>query len=110
MKLHSLERISLTEFFNPRQKLVELLKQDQYTPLSIEDQVVMIFSGVRGYLRSISLSDIASFEEKLLNFVHTKQIVKPFMEVMKDELKAHEDVVAQVLTHFIDNEFTGTNN
>ena len=86
-------------------KLTELLKQDQYKPLSIEDQVYMIFSGVRGYLKTISLNEIAKFEEGLLSFVNEKKVILPFKEVLKDELKEHESVVDHILTHYIENEF-----
>lgn len=93
------------ELLERGKKLTELLKQDQYSPLSIEDQVIMIFSGVRGYLRSIPLRGIASFEKQLLSFIHAKQLFLPFVEVLKDELEEHEEVMDKVLTHFIDNEF-----
>lgn len=94
------------ELLERGKKLTELLKQDQYAPLSIEDQVIMIFSGVRGYLRSVPLKAIASFEVQLLNFVHSTKVLAPFVEVMKDDLKANEAVMDKVVTHFIDNEFT----
>lgn len=94
------------ELLERGKKLTELLKQDQYAPLSIEDQVIMIFTGVRGYLRAVPLKAIASFEVQLLNFVHTTEVLAPFVEVLKDDLKAHEAVMDKVVTHFIDNEFT----
>jgi len=43
-------------------RLVELLKQDQYVPVPVEVQVVIIFAGVRGYLDSIEVNDVATFE------------------------------------------------
>jgi F-type H+-transporting ATPase subunit alpha len=46
-------------------RLTELLKQDQYQPLPVEEQVVVIFAGVRGYLDDLALDKITSFEEKL---------------------------------------------
>ena len=47
-------------------RLTELLKQDQYSPLPIEEQVVSVFAGVRGYLDGIELSEVTRFEETLL--------------------------------------------
>ena len=94
------------ELLERGKKLTELLKQDQYSPLTIEDQVLVIFSGVRGYLRSISLSDISKFEEGLLNFVSEKKVLLPIKEVLKDELKDNEKVVDHILNHFIQNEFS----
>ncbi len=46
-------------------RLTELLKQDQYDPLPIEEQVAVIFSGVRGFLDKIPIEKITSYEEKL---------------------------------------------
>ena len=45
--------------------LLELLKQNQYTPLTVSEQVVVIFSGVKGYLDDLSISVIKNFEAKL---------------------------------------------
>ena len=47
-------------------RLTEILKQPQYTPLSVEEQVVVIFAGVNGFLDKIQISDITKFEEELL--------------------------------------------
>lgn len=44
-------------------RLTELLKQGQYVPMSFEDQVVVLFSGVRGYLDDIEPSKITDFEK-----------------------------------------------
>jgi len=46
-------------------RLTELLKQDQYQPLPVEEQVVVIFAGVRGFLDDLALDKITSFESKL---------------------------------------------
>ncbi len=48
-------------------RLTELLKQPQYRPLPVEEQVVAIYAGVRGYLDKFELNQITSFEEKLLS-------------------------------------------
>ncbi len=50
-------------------RLTELLKQPQYNPLPVEEQVVSIFAGVRGYLDKIAVSDVTRFETALLNAV-----------------------------------------
>ena len=54
------------KLLNRGSKLTELLKQDQYSPLTVEEQVVSIFSGVRGFLDNVELNQIKSFEKKLL--------------------------------------------
>jgi F-type H+-transporting ATPase subunit alpha len=48
------------------ERLTELLKQGQYAPLPVEEQVVSIFAGVRGYLDKINVSDVTRFEQGLL--------------------------------------------
>ena len=48
-------------------RLVELLKQPQYKPLTVEEQVAVIFSGVRGYLDALDVRDVGRFEERLLS-------------------------------------------
>ena len=47
-------------------RLTQLLKQDQYKPLSAAEQVVVIFAGTRGYLDDIPVDDVTDFEEQLL--------------------------------------------
>ena len=47
-------------------RLTELLKQDQFSPMAVEEQVVSIFSGVRGYLDGIELGDVNRFEREFL--------------------------------------------
>ncbi len=53
-------------------RLVELLKQGQYSPYPIEKQVVSIFMGTNGYLDSIPVSDVKRFESEILEFVEVK--------------------------------------
>jgi F-type H+-transporting ATPase subunit alpha len=55
------------------ERLTELLKQQQYAPLSMEEQVVSIFAGVKGYLDSIPVKDIQEFEEEYLEVLHLNQ-------------------------------------
>jgi F-type H+-transporting ATPase subunit alpha len=47
-------------------RLTELLKQPQYSPLTMEEQVVSVYAGTRGYLDGIAVSDIGRFESELL--------------------------------------------
>jgi F-type H+-transporting ATPase subunit alpha len=47
-------------------RLTELLKQPQYHPLSVEDQVVSVFAGTRGYLDSLPVDQVGKFETQLL--------------------------------------------
>ncbi|CAN5377372.1 F0F1 ATP synthase subunit alpha [soil metagenome] len=52
-------------------RLTELLKQPQYSPLSVEEQVVSIYAGTRGYLDKVAVSDIGRFESELLARMHS---------------------------------------
>ncbi len=53
-------------------RLTELLKQGQFSPLPFEEQVVAIFSGVRGYLDKIEVNDVTRFETRLLDEIRTR--------------------------------------
>jgi F-type H+-transporting ATPase subunit alpha len=50
-------------------KLVELLKQDQYKPVPMEEQILVIFAGVSGYLDEVANERIKDFEKEFINFV-----------------------------------------
>ena len=47
-------------------RLTELLKQPQFSPYPVEDQVVVIFAGTRGYLDKIDVGKVGAFEKQLL--------------------------------------------
>lgn len=53
-------------------RLTELLKQAQYQPLPVEEQVVSIYSGVKGYLDKLPVNAVTRFEQTLLNTVRSK--------------------------------------
>jgi len=50
-------------------KLVELLKQDQYKPVPVEEQILVIFAGVSGYLDDVANDRIKDFEREFINYV-----------------------------------------
>jgi len=60
---------STQQLLNRGAKLTELLKQDQYSPLTVAEQVISVFTGVRGYLDDIDLSEIKTFEKGILEKV-----------------------------------------
>ena len=53
-------------------RLVEILKQGQYSPLTVSEQVVSIYAGVRGYLDKVAVGDVVKFEAEVLNEIRTK--------------------------------------
>tara|TARA_B100001248_G_scaffold180476_1_gene137317 strand:+ start:564 stop:2096 length:1533 start_codon:yes stop_codon:yes gene_type:complete len=63
---------STQQLLNRGSKLTELLKQGQYSPLKVEEQVVSIFSGVKGFLDDIQNSKIKNFEDQLLSAIKSQ--------------------------------------
>ena len=57
---------STQKLLNRGSKLTELLKQKQFSPMTVAEQVVSVFCGVRGYLDDIDQKDISDFENKIL--------------------------------------------
>jgi F-type H+-transporting ATPase subunit alpha len=53
-------------------RLTELLKQPQFSPLKMEEQVAVIYAGVNGYLDAIPVSKVRGFEEGLLGLLRNK--------------------------------------
>ena len=52
------------------ERLTELLKQPQFSPLQVEEQVAVIYAGTRGYLDAIPVSSVGRFEKELLADLH----------------------------------------
>jgi F-type H+/Na+-transporting ATPase subunit alpha len=77
-------------------RLVELLKQGQYSPMSVENQVVSIFAGVNGYMDNIPTNKITQYENQLFAFLKSKHpeltqeiaTKKAIDDSMKERLKA----------------------
>jgi F-type H+-transporting ATPase subunit alpha len=57
---------STQKLLNRGSKLTELLKQKQYSPMTVAEQVISVFCGVKGYLDDVDLKDIATFETKII--------------------------------------------
>ena len=57
---------STQKLLNRGSKLTELLKQKQYSPMTVAEQVISVFCGVKGYLDDLELKDISSFERKII--------------------------------------------
>ena len=63
---------STQQLLNRGAKLTELLKQGQYSPLKVEEQVISIFCGVKGYLDNINTGRIKEFESQLLSQIKSE--------------------------------------
>ena len=78
------------------ERMVELLKQGQYCPMPLEDQVVSVYAGVQGYLDDLPAEQVLPFEKELLAFVEknypdirheikTKRVLEPAVQQKLDE-------------------------
>ena len=82
------------------ERLTELLKQPQYSPLSVEEQVAVIYAGTRGYLDKVPTNQVGRFERELLSHLHGKhQGLLDKIRIEKD-LKNVEDDLKSVLAAF----------
>ena len=57
---------------NRGQRLVELLKQPQYQPLSVEKQVLIIYAGTNGYLDAIPVEQVKAYEQEMYRFIESR--------------------------------------
>ena len=80
-------------------RLVELLKQPQYSPLPMEEQVISIYSGVNGYLDKVSIENISKFETDLMNLIKSSH--KDILKSIRDE-KALTDSTEEKLKKAIE--------
>jgi F-type H+-transporting ATPase subunit alpha len=78
--------------------MVELLKQPQYQPLPVEEQVAVIFAAGRGFMDDVDVSAVRKFEEQFLDYLRNKGTV------LKDirEKKALDDALTASLGAAID--------
>ena len=65
-----LDKATLAQL-NRGQRLTEILKQDQYTPLPVEKQVAIIFAGTNGFLDDLDVADCRPFEQSFYRFLDT---------------------------------------
>jgi F-type H+-transporting ATPase subunit alpha len=79
-------------------RLVELLKQAQFSPMAVEDQVVAIFLGTKGHLDSVPVEDVQRFETELLEHVKASHddILKDIRETKKLPEEAEEKLVGVI--------------
>ncbi len=80
-------------------RMVELLKQGQYSPYSLERQIVSIWSGTSGKLDEIPLPDIRRFESEFLEFIGRERkaiftVISETKELNDDTIKSMEEAVA----------------
>ena len=67
-------------------RVVEVLKQDQYAPMHVMDQVIQIFAAVNGFLDDLEVSDIKRFDRELLEYIRNAE------QELRDELVEKLDI------------------
>jgi F-type H+/Na+-transporting ATPase subunit alpha len=80
-------------------RLTEILKQDQFVPYPVEEQVVALFAGVRGFLDKVEVVDVTRFEAQLLIEVREKE--SDLLDAIRQEKDLSEDTEKK-LTAFLD--------
>jgi F-type H+-transporting ATPase subunit alpha len=69
---------------------MELLKQKQYSPLDVEEEVVILFAGTEGYLSDIPTKKILAFEKDFLQFMHREN--QEVLSEIKDTKDLSDDL------------------
>jgi proton translocating ATP synthase F1 alpha subunit len=87
-------------------RLTELLKQNQYVPMSFQDQVVAIYSGTRGYLDKLAITEVGPFQEQLITYMKASH--GPILEsivakgaIDEDSDKKMKDIFTKFTADFI---------
>ena len=85
-------------------RLTELLKQPQFSPVPVEEQVLVLFAGVRGYLDKIEVGRIGAFERQMLSEIHaTEQGIVDTIRTDREIKKETEAKLVAFLDKFTKN-------
>lgn len=76
------------------QRMVEILKQDQYSPMPVEDQVVSIFAVGNGFCDDLDVHRILDFEKGLLNYLKSAQ--GEILETIRTEKKLSDETIEKL--------------
>jgi F-type H+-transporting ATPase subunit alpha len=90
---------------NRGQRLTEILKQDQYTPIPVEKQVAIVFAGTNGLLDDLEAADCRAFEQYLYRFLDASHpaLLQKIRErkAIDDEIKGQlQKVIAEAKERF----------
>jgi F-type H+-transporting ATPase subunit alpha len=82
-------------------RLVEILKQGQYVPISVEKQIVIIYAGTRGYVDKLQLGQIGAYEKGLFDFIEKKYgTIYETLRTKKVLDEATEEILKKALDEF----------
>jgi F-type H+-transporting ATPase subunit alpha len=76
------------------QRLTELLKQPQYSPLQMQEQVCVIYAGVKGFLDDLDTAKVGAFEQAYLRELRTNR--KALLDEIRDKAKLDDRIEAQI--------------
>jgi len=85
---------STQRLLNRGSRLTELLKQPQFSPLKMEEQVVVIYAGVNGYLDPLPVAKVRSFEDGLLALLRGKNV--EILNNIRDSRDLSDDTAAKL--------------
>ena len=96
---------STRQLLSRGERLTELLKQSQYSPMEVEEQVAVIFAGVKGYLDQIPTQKIGEFEQALLQKLNIKgsevlDSIRKDKAISDDTEKSLKDTLDQLVKNF----------
>ena len=99
---------STKQLLNRGARLVEILKQGQYSPLTVSEQVVSIYAGVRGYLDKVAVNDVVRFETEVLNEMRSShadllEAIANEKELSKDNDDKLKSILDNVVEKFTSN-------
>jgi len=86
------------KLLNRGSHLTELLKQPQYTPYTIERQIVSVFAGTSGFFDALPLFQVLPVEKELLSFIFTNAVLSPYVALLKEEFD--DQIFSLVLSIF----------
>ncbi len=88
-------------------RLVELLKQPQYRPMPVEQEIILIYAGTKGYLDEIEINRIGEYQDKLLAYIdRTAPQVRSELVAKPELTESLENSLKQVLADFKAKEWT----
>ena len=82
------------------QRLTELLKQGQYQPMPVEEQVASIYSGTRGFLDTMPVNRIGEFERQMLDALRAEGSMLASIRDKREIVKETDDKLKAFLTDF----------
>jgi F-type H+-transporting ATPase subunit alpha len=72
------------------ERLVELLKQGQYVPMPVEEQVVIVFAGTQGYIDAVETTKVRRFETEFMDFMRLRH------KDLLDEISSKKELTAEI--------------